>query len=58
MAVVGIVIGALGAWRYAMADKALRIGIVKSLPRAGAYMITLLVAAIGVMVALYLASYY
>jgi len=58
MAVVGVVIGALGAWRYAMADKALRIGIVKSLPRAGAYMITVLVAAIGVMVALYLASYY
>ena len=58
MAVVGVLIGALGGWRYAMADKALRVGIVKSLPRAGGYMITLLVAAIGVMVALYLASYY
>ncbi len=58
MAVVGVIIGALGGWRYATADKALRIGIVKSLPRAGAYIITLLVAAIGVIVALYLASYY
>lgn len=58
MSIVGILIGILGGWRYAMADKALRIGVVKSLPRAGGYMITLLVAAIGVMVALYLAAYY
>jgi putative membrane protein len=58
MDVVGVLIGALGAWRYAMADKALRSGIVKSLPRAGGYIISLLVAAIGLMVALYLAAYY
>ncbi len=58
MAMIGVVLGALGGWRYAMADKALRLGIVKSLPRAGGYMITLLVAAIGVVVALYLTTYH
>ena len=58
MAIIGVVIGFLGAWRYAMADKALRTGVVKSLPRAGSYIIALLVAAIGVMVALYLTTYH
>ncbi len=58
MSIVGVVVGALGAWRYSMADRALRAGIVKSLPRMGGYMIALLVAAIGVLVAVYLSSYY
>ena len=58
MAMLGVILGALGSWRYAMADKALRTGVVKSLPRAGSYMIALLVAAIGVMVALYLTTYH
>lgn len=58
MSIVGVLLGLLGGWRYAMADKALRAGIVKSLPRAGSYVITLLVAAIGVLVAFYLASYF
>ncbi len=58
MAIAGVAIGVLGAWRYAAADKALHTGVVTSLPRAGGYIITLLVAAIGLVVALYLTTYH
>lgn len=58
MAIVGVIVGVMGAWRYSMADLALQRGVVKSLPRAGGYAITILVAAIGVFVAVFLAAFY
>ena len=58
MSIVGVIVGVLGAWRYAISDKALRVGVVKSMPRAIGYIIALLVAAIGLLVAAYIASYH
>ncbi|HET9030387.1 MAG TPA: DUF202 domain-containing protein [Candidatus Aquilonibacter sp.] len=58
MAGVGVLIGILGAWRYGAVDRAMQANVIKSLPRAGGYIISLLVAAIGLFVALFLATSY
>ena len=57
MAVVGIGIAVLGVQRYASSDLALRKNIVVSLPRAMAYVVTIAVAAIGFVVAIFLSNF-
>jgi putative membrane protein len=57
MAVVGIAIGLLGVQRYVGSDRALRKGMVTSLPRAMAYVVTIAVAAIGFVVAIFLSNF-
>ncbi|MHB8147035.1 MAG: YidH family protein [Vulcanimicrobiaceae bacterium] len=57
MAVFGIVIAAMGAWRYAATDRALHAGEVRGLSSAVGYVVAIVVGAIGVVVAFALVSY-
>jgi putative membrane protein len=57
MAVFGVALAMLGAWRYAATDRGLREGRVVTLSSLTGYGISLLVAAIGVIVALALVLY-
>lgn len=57
MAIVGIVIGILGAQRYAVSDRGLRRGVVIAMPRATAYVVTVAVAVIGFVVAMFLGNF-
>jgi putative membrane protein len=51
MAFFGVVIALLGAWRYAVADRALRRGRVLAFSPAAGYAVAALVATIGMVVA-------
>lgn len=57
MAIFGIVIAILGAWRYSVTDRGLTQGRVVRLSVATGYVLSLVVAGIGVVVALALLSY-
>lgn len=57
MALFGVVIAILGAWRYAVTDRGLRHGRVERLSVTLGYVLSLVVAAIGAVVALTLLSY-
>jgi putative membrane protein len=57
MALGGIVIGLVGGWRYAATDADLRRGVVRPLSAAVAYVISIAVAAIGLLVAALLIVY-
>ena len=57
MAVSGIAIAILGAWRYAATDRGLMHGRVIRLSATAGYVLSLVVAVIGVVVALALMSY-
>jgi putative membrane protein len=57
MAVFGILVGILGAWRYAATNRALRSGLVVALSPGTGYLIALFVTVIGVIVAFTLLSY-
>jgi putative membrane protein len=51
MAVFGAVVALLGAWRYAVSDRALRLGRVVAFSPVAGYVIAALVSIIGVVVA-------
>lgn len=57
MALFGVVIAILGAWRYAVTDRGLRHGIVERLSVTGGYVLSLVIAAIGLVVAVALLGY-
>jgi len=57
MAVFGVLIGLLGAWRYAQTDRGLRRGEVIALSQSAGYVVALIVALIGAVVAFALLSY-
>jgi putative membrane protein len=57
MAICGIVVALLGAWRYARTDRGLREGRVSTLSGLAGYLISLFVVAIGAVVAFALVSY-
>ena len=57
MAAFGIVVAILGARRYAETDRGLRHGRVVALPPLGGYLISLVIVAIGAVVAVALLSY-
>jgi putative membrane protein len=57
MALFGIVVAILGAWRYARTDSGLREGRIVTLPGLTGYAISLFVVAIGAVVAFALVSY-
>jgi putative membrane protein len=57
MAVFGIVVALLGAWRYARTDRGLREGRIVTLSGLTGYAISLFVVAIGAVVAFALVSY-
>jgi putative membrane protein len=57
MALFGIVVAILGAWRYARTDRALREGKVVALSGLTGYLISLFVVAIGAVVAFALVLY-
>jgi putative membrane protein len=57
MAVFGILVALLGAWRYAATDRGLRRGALVTLSEAGGYLISIFVTVVGAIVALTLLSY-
>ncbi|MFY9662981.1 MAG: DUF202 domain-containing protein [Candidatus Cybelea sp.] len=57
MAIFGILVAVLGAWRYARTDRFLRVGRVSTLSGLSGYLISLFVVAIGAVVAFALVSY-
>lgn len=57
MAIFGIVVVLLGAWRYARTDRGLREGKIVTLSGLSGYLISLFVVAIGAVVAFALVSY-
>jgi uncharacterized membrane protein YidH (DUF202 family) len=57
MALFGVFIAIVGAWRHAVTDRGLRRGVVLTLSARAGYLISLFVAAIGAVVALVLLSY-
>ncbi len=57
MALFGIVIAVLGAWRYARTDRALRQGKLSALSGLAGYLISLFVVAVGALVAFALIAY-
>jgi putative membrane protein len=57
MAIFGVAVAVLGAWRYAVTDRGLREGRVVRLSVASAYLVSLGLAVIGAVVALALLSY-
>jgi uncharacterized membrane protein YidH (DUF202 family) len=57
MALFGVLLALLGAWRYSVTDRGLREGRVVTLPSVAGYAVSLLVAAIGVVVAFALVLY-
>jgi putative membrane protein len=58
MAVFGIFVALLGAWRYARTDRGLREGRISTLSGLAGYLISLFVVAIGAVVAFALVSYH
>ena len=58
MAIVGIVIGILRAQRYTASDLGLRRRVVIAMPRATAYVVTIAVAVIGFVVAIFLGNFH
>lgn len=57
MALFGTVVALLGAWRYAVTDRGLTEGRVERLSALGGYVLSLVVVAIGAVVAFALLSY-
>jgi len=57
MALFGIVIAIIGAWRYAVTDRGLLAGRVERLSALAGYLLSLFVVAIGAVVAFALMSY-
>ena len=57
MALFGIVVALIGAWRYARTDRFLREGRISTLSGLGGYLISLFVVPIGAVVAFALLSY-
>lgn len=57
MALFGIFVALLGAWRYAVTDRGLREGRVVSLSSMSGYLISFFVTAVGAVVAFALLSY-
>ncbi|MBV8067045.1 MAG: DUF202 domain-containing protein [Candidatus Eremiobacteraeota bacterium] len=57
MAIFGIVVALLGAWRYARTDRGLREGKVVALAGLTGYAVSLFVVAIGAVVAIALVAY-
>ncbi len=57
MALFGVFLALLGAWRYAVTDRGLREARVVSLPSIAGYAVSLFVAAIGAVVAFALVLY-
>lgn len=57
MAAFGVVIALLGAWRHAVTDRGLRRGVVLTLSARIGYLISLVVTAIGAIIAFELLSY-
>jgi len=57
MAIFGIFIALLGAWRYARTDRFLREGRISTLSGLAGYLISLFVVAVGAVVAFSLISY-
>lgn len=57
MAIFGVAVAVLGAWRYAATDRGLREGRVVRLSAGAGYLISLAIAAIGIVVAVTLLSY-
>jgi len=57
MAIFGIFVALLGAWRYARTDRFLREGRVSTLSGLAGYLISLFVVAVGAVVAFSLISY-
>jgi putative membrane protein len=57
MAIFGVLVGLLGAWRYAATDRGLRRGETVTLSGSAAYVIAVFVAVVGLIVALGLMSY-
>lgn len=57
MAVFGIVVALLGAWRYARTDRWLREGRIATLSGLTGYLISLFVVAVGAVVAFALVAY-
>jgi putative membrane protein len=58
MAVFGMLVAALGAWRYAVTDRGLQAGKVVTLSSLTGYAISLFVVAVGAVVAAALISYH
>jgi inner membrane protein YidH len=58
MAIFGILIAVLGAWRYSSTDRGLRRGEVVTLSPGGGYSIALFVTIVGAIVAFALLSYH
>jgi putative membrane protein len=52
MALFGILVAMLGAWRYAVTDRGLRAGRVETLSNVTGYLLSLFVAAVGAVVAI------
>jgi putative membrane protein len=57
MALFGIVVALLGAWRYSRTDRGLREGRIATLSGLTGYLISLFVVAVGAVVAFALVSY-
>jgi putative membrane protein len=57
MAIFGVLVGLLGAWRHSSTDRGLRRGEVVTLSSGGGYLIALFVTVIGAIVAFTLLSY-
>ena len=57
MALFGIVVASLGAWRYARTDRGLREGKIVALSGLTGYLMSLFVVAIGAVVAFALLTY-
>ena len=58
MALFGIVVAIIGAWRYARTDRFLREGKISTLSGLAGYLISLFVVAVGAVVAFALVSYH
>lgn len=57
MAVFGIIVALLGAWRYEATDRGLRVGKIVALSGLWGYVISLFVVAVGAVVAFALVAY-
>jgi putative membrane protein len=57
MAIFGVFVALVGAWRYAATDRGLREGKVETLSVLAGYVMSLFVVAIGVVVAVELVAY-
>ncbi len=57
MALLGVLVAILGAWRHAATDRGLRRGVVMTLSTRMGYLISLLVTAVGAVIAFELLTY-